>query len=167
MSPLARWIGGSAIGGACALALSISIQVVKQFEGTQLTAYPDPVGVPTICTGHTGAEVTLGQTLTPADCEALLAGDLGHAFAVVDAALTPAAQATLTPARRAALASFVFNVGEGAFRDSTLLTRLNAGEIRAACDELARWVYADGRRLPGLVRRREAERELCLAGLDG
>ncbi|WP_106418708.1 lysozyme [Salinicola tamaricis] len=161
-----RWLGGAGIGGACGLALSLSINVVKHYEGTELQAYPDPVGIPTICTGHTGAEVALGQTLTPADCEALLAGDLGAAFDAIDRYVAPEINATLPPTRRAALASFIFNVGEGAFRDSTLLARLNAGDTRAACDELARWVYAGGRRLPGLVKRRAAERELCLAGLE-
>lgn len=67
--------------------------------------------------------------------------------------------------RRAALASFVYNVGEGQFSRSTLLRKLNAGDAREACAELSRWVYAGGRVLTGLVKRRAAERELCEVGL--
>ncbi|KAA0016682.1 lysozyme [Salinicola corii] len=166
MKNLGRWIGGGAIGGACCLALSISIGVVKHYEGRELESYPDPVGIPTICTGHTGADVRLGQTLTDEQCDKLLAGDLGTAFDAIDRNVTPEINATMPPTRRAGIASFIFNVGEGAFRRSTLLELLNAGHPRAACDQLSRWVYAQGKKLAGLVKRRAAERELCLAGLE-
>lgn len=166
MKNLSRWLGGSVIGGACGIALSISIGVVKHYEGTELESYPDPVGIPTICTGHTGPTVKLHQTKTPEECEALLAGDLGTAFDAIDRNVTPEINATMPPTRRAGIASFIFNVGEGAFRRSTLLELLNAGQPRAACDQLSRWVYAQGKKLAGLVKRRSAERELCLAGLE-
>lgn len=159
-----RWLGGAA--GGATLALSISVSVVKHYEGTELESYPDPVGIPTICTGHTGPTIKLHQTKTPQECEALLAGDLGTAFDAINRNVTPEINATMPPARRAALASFIFNVGEGKFRSSTLLKRLNAGETRAACDQLSLWVYAQGKKLAGLVKRRAAERELCLAGLE-
>ena len=161
-----RWLGGSALGGACAVALSISIGVVKHYEGTELQSYPDPVGIPTICTGHTGTDVALHQTRKPEECEQLLAGDLGEAFDTIDRQVVPEINAPMPPTRRAALASFIFNVGQGAFRDSTLLQRLNAGRIRDACNELSKWGYAGGRELAGLVKRRATERELCLAGLE-
>lgn len=166
MKNIGRWIGGSAIGGACGIALSLAIGVVKHYEGTELEAYPDPVGIPTICTGHTGSDVTLHQTRTPEECEQLLAGDLGEAFDAIDRQVAPEINATMPPSRRAALASWIFNVGEGAFRRSTLLEQLNAGRIRSACNELSKWVYAGGRKLAGLVKRRATERELCLAGLE-
>ncbi|WP_110709193.1 lysozyme [Salinicola sp. CR57] len=166
MKNLGRWIGGGAIGGACGIALSLSINVVKHYEGTELEAYPDPAGIPTICTGHTGPTVALNQTRTQQECDDLLAGDLGTAFDAIDQNVSPEINATMPPTRRAALASFVFNVGVGAFQRSTLLEQLNAGNTRAACDQLNRWVYASGRKLPGLVKRRATEHELCLAGLD-
>ncbi|MCM2973505.1 lysozyme [Larsenimonas suaedae] len=159
-------IGAGAIGAILGGAMSLSIQVVSFFEGTSLEAYPDPVGIPTICTGHTGPTVKLHQTKTPEECEALLQGDLGRAFDAIDARVAPDINRTLPPTRRAALASFIFNVGEGAFEQSTLLARLNAGQTKAACDQLSRWVYADGRKLAGLIRRRAAERELCLIGVE-
>lgn len=164
MKNWARWIGGAA--GGATLALSMSVSVVKHYEGTEIESYPDPVGIPTICTGHTGPTVELHQTKTPEECEALLAGDLGTAFDAIDRHVAPEINATMPPTRRAALASFIFNVGQGAFRDSTLLQRLNAGQVRDACDQLSRWVYASGRKLNGLIKRRASERELCLAGLE-
>ncbi|WP_406704873.1 glycoside hydrolase family protein, partial [Sodalis sp.] len=66
--------------------------------------------------------------------------------------------------QKAALASFVYNVGGGAFSRSTLLKKLNTGDIPGACDEIRRWVYVDGRVWKGLVSRRNVERELCLKG---
>lgn len=147
--------------GATAGALSIATAVVSYYEGYQPTAYRDPVGVPTICFGHT-ATARMGQTLSQERCTELLQADLGHAFSAVDRR----AQVDLPPPTRAALASFVYNVGEGAFARSTLLRKLNAGDLRGACHELSRWVYAGGRKLNGLVKRRATERELCLKGID-
>lgn len=67
---------------------------------------------------------------------------------------------------RAALTSFAFNVGAEALRTSTLLRELNAGRFRAAAEQFRLWVHGPGaERLPGLVRRREAERRLFLSGL--
>ena len=59
-----------------------------------------------------------------------------------------------------ALVSFTFNVGGGAFRSSTLVRKLNAGDARGAGDEFLRWATAGGRVLEGLRRRRQAERAL-------
>ncbi|MCZ0930289.1 lysozyme [Halomonas janggokensis] len=141
-------------------AVSIATAVVSYYEGYEPTAYQDPVGIPTVCYGHT-ATARMGQTLSRRECEQLLRGDLGHAFKAVDSRT----KVDLPPPTRAALASFVYNVGEGAFARSTLLRKLNAVDLRGACRELSRWVYAKGRKLNGLVKRRATERELCLAGL--
>lgn len=145
----------SLLAGSLAMAAS----VVGYFEGRQLIGYVDPVGIPTVCYGHT-ATAAVGQPKTEAECEALLQADLGIALAAVDRHLPE-----LPPATRAALGSFVFNVGTGAFQSSTLLRKAKAGDLVGACNELSRWVYAGGRVLNGLVRRREAERDLCLEGL--
>lgn len=142
-------------------AISIATAVVSFYEGYEPTAYRDPVGIPTICYGHT-ATVRMGQTLSQTRCTELLQADLGDAFAVVDRR----AQVKLPAPTRAALASFVYNVGAGNFARSTLLRKLNQGNLRGACHELSRWVYAGGRKLNGLVKRRATERELCLSGLS-
>ncbi|KAA0015513.1 lysozyme [Salinicola corii] len=126
-----------------------------------MQSYQDAVGVWTICTGHTG-DVTAGMTATPAQCEAFLKSDLGKALNAVDDQV----EVEIPETTRAALGSFVFNVGGGAFARSTLLKKLNAGDIVGACNQLPRWVYADGKRLRGLVTRRAEERTLCLMGVE-
>lgn len=143
--------------GLSALAVTLAVGTAKHFEGRENTAYRDPVGIVTICYGHT-ATARIGQTHSDEECERLLEDDLGDAFAAVNRHTT----VDLPPTREAALASFVYNVGEGAFRGSTLLRKLNAGDVVGACNELSRWVNAGGRELPGLVRRRDVERWLCL-----
>lgn len=149
-------LAGAAAGGTMAL----TVALVGWFEGRELVPYLDPVAIPTVCVGHTGPDVTMGRVYSNAECDKLLAGDLGVAFRAVDRNV----RVPLGPETRAALASFTFNVGERALKGSTLLRRLNAGEGARACDELMRWTYAKGKQLAGLVKRREAERELCIAG---
>lgn len=148
------------IAVAGATALGICTNIVPGFEGKSNDTYLDPIGIPTICYGHTKG-VRTGQSLTDDECDRLLLEDLGDALAVVDHRV----RVPMTEARRAALASFVYNVGPSKFVDSTLLIYLNQGRTREACDQLLRWVYSEGHRFPGLVKRREIERELCLMGV--
>lgn len=156
MSPLQQRILAASLAGA----IGMGGVLVSNFEGRSLLAYLDPVGIPTICEGVTRG-VRLGQTKTPAQCDALLQQELAIAMAGVDRNVVKPQPET----RRAALASFVYNVGEPQFKTSTLLRKLNAGDARGACAELSRWVYAKGQKLQGLVNRRAAERELCEVGL--
>lgn len=148
------------------LALAMGLAIVMPYEGLSYRSYLDPIGIPTVCYGHTGTDVRLGQERNAQECEALLQQDLGDALDVVDQSVKAAQPIT----RRAALASFVYNVGEHNFRRSTLLERLNQGDVRAACDEMTRWIYAGHgehqRALQGLVRRRSMERRLCLYGVN-
>lgn len=146
------------IGGLTG-AVALAAYLLMPFEGKHLTAYLDPPGIPTICYGHTKG-VKLGDRATDAQCTEYLKEDL----AVADAAVTRLVKVKITQETRAALISFVYNTGEGNFARSTLLRKLNAGDVRGACNELPRWVYAKGVKLNGLVRRREAEREMCLRG---
>ena len=130
--------------------------LVAGFEGLRTIAYRDPVGIPTICYGHT-AGVRLGQGATRAQCEALLGSELLRAHEQMLACV----RVPLSPGQRSAFTSFSYNVGTDAFCRSTLARKLNAGDPAGACAELDRWVHARGIRLPGLVRRRAAERTLC------
>ncbi|MBB3142208.1 lysozyme [Halomonas organivorans] len=141
--------------------MALAAIIVPQFEGTELGSYRDAVGVWTVCTGHT-ATAGPGQHKTPAECRELLESDLGVALDAVDRSV----KVEIAPATRAALVSFTFNLGAGALRRSTLLEKLNAGDIVGACNELPRWIYAGGQRLRGLARRRAAERDLCLEGVN-
>ena len=142
----------------------------KHFEGFHKRAryreavvalpYVCPAGYWTIGFGHLCAPDH--PPVTEAEAEALLRGDLQ---ASVEATLRACPRLLAEPeCRLAAVASFVFNLGAGRLQTSTLRRRINQGEWRAAGDELLRWVYGGGRELPGLVRRRRAERLLFLGG---
>lgn len=119
-------------------------------------AYSDPVGIPTACFGETQG-VKLGDTFTVAECKERL----GKRVVEFGRAVDRCVKTPMSPARKAGLTSFTYNVGPDAFCSSTLVRKLNANDP-AACDELLRWVYAKGIKLPGLVNRREQERALCL-----
>lgn len=149
------------IGKAIAAALALATPLAGYYEGNRLIAYLDSVGIPTICYGHTEG-VKLGQTMTQAQCDQLLQGELGEYAEAVDRLVI----VYMPPSRHAALTSFAYNVGIGAFERSTLLRLLNAGQPAAACDQLMRWVKARGTQWPGLVKRRAAERELCREGIQ-
>ncbi|MBX6965984.1 lysozyme [Alcaligenes faecalis] len=148
-------------GKIAAGVVSAAIALVAAWEGRSLVAYVDPVGIPTICEGYTHG-VKLGDVATPAQCDALTKQEVVKALTVVDRSVPQ----TLPDGIRVALASFVYNVGPGAYGGSTLLRRLRTGDLKAACNELPRWVYAGGKKLRGLERRREAERQICLSSLQ-
>ena len=141
-------------------AVALVLPVVMLYEGTVLRSYVDPVGIVTACTGHTGPELRMGQRYTRQQCEDMLYGDLLKHTAALDCIKHP-----MTDGQKAAFLSFAFNVGNKAFCDSTLARKANAGDMPGACAELSRWTRAGGRELPGLVKRRAAERELCERGL--
>ncbi|WP_223667675.1 lysozyme, partial [Escherichia fergusonii] len=93
-------------------------------------------------------------------CPALLNKDL----ATVARQINPYIKVDIQETTRGALYSFVYNVGAGNFRTSTLLRKINQGDIKGACDQLRRWTYAGGKQWKGLMTRREIEREICLWG---
>lgn len=147
-------------GYTLAATLSIATAVVSTFEGLRTDAYLDPIGIPTICYGHT-ATARLGERRTPEQCKAQLSKDLLIAIEDVERRV----KVPMTVERRAALVSFAYNVGGTKFGSSTLLKKLNASDPAGACAELSRWVYAGGVKLDGLVSRRAEERALCEVGL--
>lgn len=142
---------------------SDGLTIVKHFEGRELKAYQDAVGVWTIGYGHTAAagppEVYPGQTITAAQAEAILQKDLE----LFENGVRDLVKVPINSNQFSALVSFSFNVGLGALAESTLLRKLNAGDYQGAADEFPRWVKAGGQTLPGLVRRRDAERALFLS----
>ena len=141
-------------------AVALAVPLVAKYEGTVLRSYRDPVGSGRAGTGHTGPELKMGETYTRQQCEEMLYKDLAKHADALSCVRQP-----LTDGQRAAFVSFAFNVGEGAFCGSTLVRKANAGDIDGACAELSRWTYAGGKQLPGLIKRRAAERHLCEAGL--
>lgn len=150
------------VGAGAGAAILIAAPFIVLHEGTVLRSYPDPVEIWTACTGHTGPDVKPGQTYTEQQCLELLHKDLG----IAQAAVRRNVRIPLPDKTEAAAISFVFNVGEGNLQRSTFLKRLNAGDIIGACNELPKWVYAKGKKLKGLVRRRQEERQLCIEGVS-
>jgi lysozyme len=145
-----------------ALATSAAgVALVGHHEGFRKQAYRDPVGIVTVCYGHTGT-ARMGQSYSKEACQALLQSDLRAA----EAAVRRLVKVPLTQETFDALVSFTFNVGEGNFAKSNLLRKLNAGDYEGACRELSRWIYARGQILPGLITRRKDEKHLCLSGLQ-
>jgi len=146
-------------------------ELIKRFEGwahapsLRHLAYPYlcPAAIWTIGWGSTmaldGRPVTRDTPpVTPEEGEALVARDMAR-FSNATAAML---RVQVTDNQFGALVSFVFNLGPGRLRSSTLLALLNRGDAAGAADQFGRWVMGGGRRLPGLVARREAERELFL-----
>lgn len=139
--------------------VSICVACTAGAEGVRQTAYrdPSPAGTWTICFGETRG-VQPGDRKTLAQCKAMLEGRLYEFGEQVDhCTVVP-----LPPKRKAAMTDFAYNAGAGRYCRS-IAPLLNAGQVQAACDKLTEYVYAGGIKFPGLVRRREQERGLCLA----
>ena len=141
-------------------ALALAVPLVVTFEGYVPWVHRDPIGRLAACYGHDDQTMTPGKRFTAAECQAMLDQDLLKHAQALDCIKHP-----LTDGQKAAFVSFAFNVGNKALCDSTLARKANAGDMAGACAELSRWTRAGGRELPGLVKRRAAERELCERGL--
>lgn len=128
------------------------LEHIVSHEGCRLKAYQCPAGIWTIGYGHTKG-VRPGMIITKEEAKKLFQEDLAKFEAVVKAFV----RVPLNQGQFDALVSFTFNAGDEAFRTSTLLKLLNQGKYRAASMEFHRWVYAAGKKLDGLVRRRNDE----------
>ncbi|MCG3743101.1 lysozyme [Vibrio cincinnatiensis] len=148
-------------GGAGALVIAASM--VMPLEGVKHVPYYDVAGVLTVCYGTTGSDVIEGKTYTQEECDYFLERDLKK----IERQILPMIKPALPEPTKAALYSFTYNVGVGAFSRSTLLKKLNDGDITGACDELKRWVYAGGQKWKGLMTRREIEEEVCKFAVRG
>lgn len=158
MNSLYKKLAAYGLGGAVALS---GAYLVAPFEGKENSVYLDPVNILTSCYGHTGQELKKGQTFTDKQCLDQLAVDLVKH----DKQMLQYVRVPLTDKEHAAYLSFTYNLGVGAFSESTLLKKLNQKEFEAACKELDKWVYAGGKKLNGLVKRRAAEKQMCLEGV--
>ena len=149
-------------GGAFAAA---AIALVGGFEGLRNYAYRDPVGIPTICFGETRG-VHMGDYKTTAACKAML-GDRLAGFEIDMRRCLKDPDGVPDKAYMAAL-SLTYNIGPGNFCGSTVRKRFDAGNIKGACDAFLSWNKARVAGvlvpLPGLTKRRQKERALCLEG---
>lgn len=140
------------------------VELIRRFESFQANLYNDPAGHCTIgygtlvhrgkCDGSESKEYRDG--ITEARATELLRASAADAAAAVSGSVTVA----LNQNQFDALVSFTYNIGNQAFRDSTLLTKLNGGDYTAVPVEMRKWVKSGGKTLQGLVNRREAEIEL-------
>lgn len=137
----------------------IAAPFVAEREGIVLSRYKDPIGIPTACGGETDAEVVgFKQLFTRDECIAVMGASLyAHAMQ-----LEPCVKRAIPRHQAAAILSWSYNVGVGNACGSTLMRKLNAGQ--PFCAELDKWVYAKNIKLPGLVKRRAAERRMCETG---
>lgn len=140
------------------------LALIKKWEGLRLSAYESSVGVWAIGYGHTSAvgmpHIHKDMRITEAEAENILCQDLEQFESVVEQTVT----VPLNDEQFAALVSFSYNVGTEAFRNSTLIKKLNKGNYEAVPTELQKWTRVGGKRIRGLVNRRAAEAGLWAQG---
>jgi lysozyme len=152
-------------GTGVAGVLAATAAFVSPWEGMVPVAYLDRIASPpvwTVCYGETRG-VRQGDSYTPEQCAQMLAAALAEYRAALVACI-PALPAQ-PEGVQVALISWSYNVGTGAACRSTLARHANAGDWRAACDQLPRWNRAGGVEVQGLTNRRAAERLLCVGDL--
>lgn len=135
------------------------IALIKFFENFSPTVYTCPAGFPTIGWGHKVLQRdTFVPPITVDQADLILHNDLGHVEIYLTGVLPG-----LTRNEFDALVSLIENIGVGAFDQSTLLKLIKAGNKVAAAQEFGRWVHDANRNvLPGLVTRRQAERDMFM-----
>jgi lysozyme len=140
------------------------MRLIMQSEGCRLRAYPDPAnapprgdGTPWTCGwGSTGTDIKEGVTWTQEQCDKRLMEDLAKFEKAVDELITY----PLSSNQFSSVVCFVYNIGVGAFKKSTMLRLINSGDLVGASRQFALWVRANGRVMAGLVTRRQAEMNL-------
>lgn len=155
------------MAGAFTAAIAASASFIEPEEGISLKSYQDSVKVWTICRGHTGPEVKKGLIYTNAMCDTLFKSDIWKAMQGVLRNVS----VELPEPVLVSFTSFVFNVGEGKFRTSTMRALVNSGDVVGACKQLPRWKFAGGldcsvraNNCWGVWERRQREQALCLSG---
>ncbi len=141
----------------CGLAL------IMEFEGFADKIYECQGGKLTIGYGHVmsrGEIAKFSAGISKVQAIELLRQDVANA----EQSVTRLISADITPWQFDALVSFTFNVGAGALQRSSLRRRVNAGQHEQAAREFMRWIFAGGRKLEGLIRRRKAEADLYSKG---
>lgn len=137
------------------------LEIIRQYEGFRAKPYLCPAGVPTIGYGSTryadGTAVKLTDpAITQAQADQIMRTTLGQ----YEDAVNRYVQVPITQNAFDALVDFAYNAGAKNLLTSTLLRKLNIKDYSGAANEFGRWVFGGGSVLPGLVKRRVAEREL-------
>lgn len=157
------------IAAGLSSALVIGGVQIAEHEGFLNKPYLDPKKIMTVCYGHTGG--IKNKRYTNEECDELFIDDLKQAENVLKLYVNPVVYKNLKDHEKAAFTSFIFNVGVGGkgVKDgfvylkngntSTMLKKLNAGDVRGACNEFPKW---NKDKLRGITIRRQKERDLCL-----
>ena len=131
--------------------------LIKEAEGLRLDAYRCPAGIPTIGWGHTKG-VKMGQRITLAMAEDLLVEDIAPIERLLNSLKINFRQEQFD-----ALVSWIFNLGAGNFKSSTMYKRILADvKDEEITDSLIKWTYSGKQQLPGLMKRRVAEANLFI-----
>ena len=153
--PYAGWMTGKNQSISWLKTSAKGVAIIKRWEGLRLNAYRCPAGVWTIGYGHTKG-VKPGDRITRRQAEKYFLEELP----VYEEAVKRNVKAELNQNQFDALVSFVYNVGERQFKNSTLLRLLNQSKYFEAAKQFKRWIYAGSKPLPGLIKRRREEFEL-------
>ena len=161
-----------AASGGTAIAIALATAMGMHFEGKNNHAHLDPIGVLTICYGHT-KNVKPGDYRTDEECEQLLHVDMAEANRHVKRCIP----VPLPIPVEAAFTDAAFNLGPSVVCGSTLQRKALAGDLEGACLQLTQaknsdggnrgWSFAAGKFFRGLFRRRSEEVDLCLYGVPG
>lgn len=139
------------LGKAAASALAL----IMAFEGcTHLPVIPVPGDPPTVCRGHAGAQ---DRYYSPAECDEITKADLRKVQGQIDIPNLP-------PEVLGSLIDACYNMGPARCKTTSFYRDFKAGKLADGCNQYPRYIYAHGKAYNGLIRRREAERELCLKG---
>ena len=156
--------------GLTAALIPIAAQFNGGMEGKENTPYKDPVGVLTVCYGHTGKDIQ-NRRYSDEECLALLEKDVAKHAKALDCINTP-----LQLHEQVAFVSLAYNIGVAKFcggsgyKTSTVVNKANAGDMAGACAAMSAW--RNGCKagkcspLPGLVKRRAVERAVCEGKFD-
>lgn len=148
--------------GVTVAVLALATPFIAQWEGLETKAYRDIVGVPTVCYGETRG-VKMGDTYTKEQCVAMLEKSVKEYY---DGLLPYMSNPNIPVGVQASLVELAYNVGISTAGGSTMMRLANQGKYAASCNELRKWVKADGKTVQGLVNRRQDSKvQLCMKGL--
>jgi lysozyme len=159
-----------AAGGLSPSVINLSVAMFDHWEGRNYTAVHlkfDPPGVITVCGGVTNYDLPklkIGDKFTEAECQKLIASLIPKYAAPVEKCVHNFTR--MPDHRQAALISFVINLGPAKVCGTSIARDLNAGRVTIACNAMTKYIAADGKRLQGLVNRRNdpvwGEKPWCL-----
>lgn len=163
LNSLTRGQTATATGGVTAAVIALTTAFLQPWEGLRTEAYLDTIANPpvwTACYGETDSKYAYpGARYTAQQCEDMLKARVGQFYADMErVANTDAIPVSV----QASLLELLYNVGMGQFRTSTILRLANEGKYAEACAQLDRWVNAGGKRVQGLVNRRNASEAMCI-----